>query len=347
MTKKCKKHLYERLSHNNIPFLALVEREITKVNAKLAKDFYDENLYFDSEDIKLFTGGKKLRSVLFILSARLNLSKNTRYYRGSKIISTAAAIELFHTASLIHDDIIDKSEERRGCITISLRKGDEIALLAGDMHFTGAIRLLVSSINDLRDIKLLKYFTEAMYNTCRGEMEDFLTKFLPDLKLLREQYFRNIRNKTAALIALSCEAGAIVAGADTKKMFAMKQYGNYLGLAFQVIDDILDFTGNKDVLNKSIMRDLMERRVSLPIIYALESLPKENIVRNILEGHIRDSNSIIEAAEVIIKSDGICRAYDDASLMTKKAISSLSIYPSNKYKKALEELALFVVKRQF
>ncbi len=327
-------------------FQKLTDKEIIRVDIKLGKVFQKQDPFLQTDDFKVFTRGKKLRPMLVILTSQLHLQDQKNGYLSGKIISMAAAVEMVHMASLIHDDIIDKAVTRRGGPTINYTKGNDLALLVGDLQFVEAMKLFTDSVGDMNEFGFLKRFLKTGYKVCRGEIEEYTMKYSPDFKLLRQKYFQNSKNKTAELISFSCELGAFLAKGSKEQIARMKRYGLYIGLAFQIMDDILDFIGDEKTLKKPILRDLSEKRMSLPIIYAMESLPGNNIVKKIIESREHNEEDITRGAEMIINSNALHRAYKDALSMTKKAVSQLADYPESKYKSALEELASFIIERR-
>ena len=324
-------------------YLVLTRKEVAEIDAKLEQLFQKQSQYLDQHDSALFTKGKKLRPILLILTAKLNAPDLPQDYIDDKIISIATSIEMIHIASLVHDDIIDRAVERRGAATVNRTQGNGFAMLIGDLQFSEAMNLFVNSLQYQKDLKLLKSFLKTGYNLCLGEIEDYLAKPVLDTKLLRQRYYQNIQNKTAELIEFCCEAGGSLANGTKQQIDLMRNFGRNFGLAFQIIDDILDFIGDEDLLGKPTLGDLTQKRISLPMIYALESLPERNLVRDILEGHATSSDDIIEAARLIIHSNGIHKAYDDACLFKERAISALDNYPKSKYKTALEEMLSLVL----
>lgn len=327
-------------------YLELTRKEVAEIDAKLDQLFQKQSRYLDQHDPALFTKGKKLRPILLLLTAKLIAPDLHQDYIDDKIISIATSIEMIHIASLVHDDIIDRATERRGAPTVNGIQGNGFAMLIGDLQFSEAMNLFVNSIQYQKDLKLLKSFLRTGYNLCKGEIEDYLAKPVFDTKILHQRYYQNIQNKTAELMEFCCEAGASLANGNRQQIDSMRKFGLYFGLAFQIVDDILDFIGDEGTLGKPILRDLTQKRISLPMIYALELLPKKNLVKDILEGNSNSSDDIVEGAKMIIHSEGIHRAYRDACMMKTKAESELANYPNNEYRKALKEMLSFILERK-
>ena len=326
-------------------FQELTRQEMEKVDDLLSELFNSQQPYYDKIDISIFSDGKQLRPMLLLLSAKMHLSTRINNMTISEsIISAAAGIELMHIGSILHDDIIDNAANRRGYPTISSRNGNGMALLLGDLQFAGAVKFLIDSIREMENVNLLRRFIDTAVLVCQGEIDEYLTAYSSENLLTR--YFDIIHNKTAVLISLSCEAGAILTKAEEQEIRAMKDYGRDIGLAFQIVDDILDFVGSDAIIGKGILSDLSNKRFSLPILYALESLPNDNAVERILRGDQVGEDGLLEASQEVISSGGIHRAYEMACTLTDNAKRTLETYPDTEFKEAFTEMASFVVERK-
>lgn len=204
--------------------------------------------------------GKRLRPILLFLCGGINPAVVDDY----TLLRAAAAVELIHSASLIHDDIIDGAEERRGKPSLNALWGNHPAVLAGDFLFARSFELIASCGN----FALIKVLTRAVSIMCEGEIEQGVHAF--DLRLTEQQYLHNIYRKTAALMEACCSAGARLAGLTDDAVLLLEAYGRNLGLAFQITDDVLDITGEASLTGKPVRSDLREGIITLPLIYLLE-----------------------------------------------------------------------------
>lgn len=220
----------------------------------------------------LESGGKRLRPLLIILSG-----KALNPHCEKKLIAAGAAVELIHMASLVHDDIIDQSLYRRGQPSIHSLWGQKNAVLAGDFLFAKAFDLLVSH----QLFMVLQLMVKAIQEMCRGEIIQSTSLFQTNQK--EADYFQRIDQKTGKLLAACCQSGAIIAQADPGQETALKNYGTYLGYTYQIIDDLLDFTGNSNILGKPVCQDLTQGNLTLPVLYLIQHPEQGPWVRNVIE----------------------------------------------------------------
>jgi len=220
----------------------------------------------------LKSGGKRLRPLLIILCGKAINSHSEK-----NLIAAGAAVELIHMASLVHDDIIDQSLYRRGQPSIHSLWGQKNAVLVGDFLFAKAFDLLVSH----QLFFVLQLMVEAIQEMCRGEIIQSTSLFQTSQK--EEEYFQRIDQKTGKLLAACCQSGAIIAQADTTQETALKNYGTYLGYTYQIIDDLLDFTGNSEILGKPVCQDLTQGNLTLPVLYLIQHPEQGAWVRNVIE----------------------------------------------------------------
>lgn len=220
----------------------------------------------------LESGGKRLRPMLIILSGK---ALSPHYQK--ELIAAGAAAELIHMASLVHDDIIDQSLYRRGRLTIHSLWGEKNAVLTGDFLFAKAFDLLVS----YQLFKVLKLMVEAIQEMCRGEIIQSENLFSTNQDT--NDYFQRIEQKTGKLLAACCQSGAIITGADASIETALKNYGTYLGYTYQIVDDLLDFSGSEETLGKPICQDLIQGNLTLPVLYLLNHPTEGAWVRQIID----------------------------------------------------------------
>jgi heptaprenyl diphosphate synthase/octaprenyl-diphosphate synthase len=279
----------------------------------------------------LKNGGKRIRPSLTLLAGKFH------DYDLDKLIPMAAGVELLHNATLVHDDIVDNSELRRGKPSISNAWGQDCALLLGDYLFAKA-GYLVATTNNLRVIYL---FAETLMTISSGELAQIGIIF--DEKKAREHYYNWIGAKTACLFATSTESGAILSNASETEITALKDYGYYFGMAFQIVDDVLDFIGKEAELGKPTGSDLAEGAVTLPSILYAERYPDDNLIKAIVEN--RDKEKIMLALEKVITSPVIDECMEIASDFCLKAQKTLELLPDCKAHEALSKLAIYIQKR--
>ncbi|MDA8234186.1 MAG: polyprenyl synthetase family protein [Clostridia bacterium] len=274
----------------------------------------------------LSAGGKRIRPLLAICTGRA-LGPLT-----PKLINTAAAMELIHMASLVHDDIIDHSSTRRGKPSLNALWGNQPSVLAGDFLFARAFGLLATSgLNSC-----LKLAVDTIEQMCQGEIEQAVKGF--KLDITEDEYLERITKKTAVLLSASCQAGAMIAKANKETVLALGEYGRYLGLTYQIIDDLLDLTGQPAQLGKPTGQDLQLGNITLPLIILLSNGQQAPLLEEALAN--RNYNKIIE---VIHNSGALEQAQKKAAAFAIMAKSSLTCLTPSPYKDlllALPDLAM-------
>lgn len=284
--------------------------------------------------------GKQLRPVLVLLSAAICKGVT------DKTINTAVSLELLHTASLIHDDVVDNSPMRRGVKSIHEQWNNKIAILVGDFLLAKVISLLT----EIRNTSILSIVSEVGAALSSGEliqMHDGESMWITE-----EQYLRVIQHKTAHLFAACCEAGAVSSGATAKQSHALKNFGMYLGLCFQLKDDVFDYSDVED-LGKPTMNDLRDGKATLPIIISLQRASKEEAtyIKKLAEDltnqspHINLFEAEQEIRSFVLRYDGIRYAYQIMEKYRKKALDALASFPDNKYKESLATLLDYAIQR--
>lgn len=284
--------------------------------------------------------GKQLRPVLVLLSAAICKGVT------DKTINTAVSLELLHTASLIHDDVVDNSPMRRSVKSIHEQWNNKIAILVGDFLLAKVISLLT----EIRNTSILSIVSEVGAALSSGEliqMHDGESMWITE-----EQYLRVIQHKTAHLFAACCEAGAVSSGATAKQSHALKNFGMYLGLCFQLKDDVFDYSDVED-LGKPTMNDLRDGKATLPIIISLQRASKEEAtyIKKLAEDltnqspHINLFEAEQEIRSFVLRYDGIRYAYQIMEKYRKKALDALASFPDNKYKESLATLLDYAIQR--
>jgi len=280
-------------------------------------------------------GGKGIRPALTLLTGKF-YNYNLKY-----LLPMAASVELMHTATLVHDDAIDKSMVRRGKPTIYKMWGEEPAVLMGDYLFAKAGEI----VSDTQNTRVIKLFSQTLATISSGELRQFLDAF--NLEQARQDYFRRISSKTASLFSLATESGAVLSEAPEESVEALKEYGANLGIAFQIVDDILDFAGTRETMGKPIGSDLAQGTLTLPAMLLLKRYPEDNPVKRIFENKDTDRPQNIKLAIEMIRDSSIAKeCYITASEYCTRACRSLSLLPENSSRQALTELARYVIERK-
>lgn len=279
--------------------------------------------------------GKKIRPLLVILSAKACGEVSERSYRG------ATLVELLHSATLIHDDVVDNADQRRGLPSINAVWKNKAAVLMGDYLLS---RGLLIAING-KDFDFLEVITNTVRRMSEGELLQIQKTRKLDID--EETYFRVISDKTASLMETCCEIGALSASDNSEFRVAMRNFGLYLGISFQIQDDILDYEGSFKIFGKVIGTDIKEKKITLPLIYALKqsSSREASNIRKLLKGK-KTKNTIKEIISFVQSKDGIEYSRTRAREYSNKAIESLKVLPASPARHALESLVSFVVERR-
>lgn len=282
----------------------------------------------------LLAGGKRIRPVFVLLAAKFG------NYSIDSIKSVAVSVELIHMASLVHDDVIDDAETRRGRETVKAQWNNRVAMYTGDFLFANAIEY----ITDLQNTYAHEVLSQTMVELCIGEIIQIEDKHY--LEQTVRDYLRRIKRKTAILISASCELGAIASKVDEKTVSHLKRFGYYVGMSFQIIDDILDLTSSDEELGKPAGSDLAQGNITLPVLFVKNDPAIEPLLSDILAGTISDTNRQILLTK-IRESDGIERAKQISNIYLQKALNEVKQLPANSAKKSLQNIALFMSKRKF
>ncbi len=282
------------------------------------------------------SGGKRLRPLLVLLSSKAcGINKNR------ESIKAAAMIEFIHTATLLHDDVVDNSDTRRGSVTAHKNFGNESTILVGDFLYSRAFQIMV----EIGNMKIMEIMSEATNSIAEGEVMQLINCGNPDTS--EDQYMEVIYRKTAKLFESAAKIGAVLAGQSTRIENNLHNFGRELGLAYQIIDDVLDYNSSFEMMGKDIGDDLSEGKPTLPIIYALKRAnPKQEIILRTAISE-KDSSKSNEIMKIIETTGSLALATKKAEESTNKAIHILNKLPNNQYKDALIKLAKFSFERTF
>ena len=281
----------------------------------------------------IHNGGKRLRPLIVLLASR------ACGYQGTDHIALAAIVEFIHTATLLHDDVVDSSELRRGQSTANVVWGNEASVLVGDFLYSRAFEMMV----DVRNMRVMEILSKATNTIAEGEVMQLLNCREPDIP--EEHYLYVIRSKTAKLFEAAAQLGAILSGADAALEQALAAYGMHLGTAFQLIDDVLDYSADSQSLGKNIGDDLAEGKPTLPLIHALRtgSFQQRELLRSALrEGGLEHIDEVMAAIESTGAIAYTARLAEDES---GRAVKALAGIPDSLHARALLDLAHFSVHR--
>lgn len=308
---------------------------------KKVEKFLFNNVQFENPQLKegavhlLEAGGKRIRPAFAILGARFGPQNDIE-----QLLPLSASLELIHMASLVHDDVIDDSFTRRGRPTLRAITGNSFSLVAGDYYFAKALSLL----GCYQEPRIYSVLADVSVEMCEGEIQQIVSTY--DVNQSLRDYFYRIKRKTALLISASCQVGSLAAGADDDTVWKLGKIGHYLGMAFQIVDDILDFISDPKVLGKPVASDLRQGIITLPTICALKDQRVQAELQSIINSKNIDDVKILRAISLIKDVDGIGQAYEIADLYIRKAKKMASLLPENEAKDSLFKLADYIGKRQ-
>jgi len=312
--------------------LILVEEKIT---SKLASNV---DLVSKMIDYHLKTGGKKLRALLTLESAKL-----CGYIKGSRDINLAACVELIHAATLMHDDVIDRADIRRGKKTLNTIWGNQSSILVGDYLLSRCFEMMVEDGN----LEVLKLLSATSSKIAQGEVLQLQHK--GEIDILEETYLKIISSKTASLFAAATKVGAIISGKESKYKEALEFYGKNLGLTFQIADDTLDYNSELKIFGKKIGNDFFEGKVTLPIILLYQKVGGEDKInlKSLFNKTKRNNEELDYVLSLIKKNNIINECYKKAEHFIKLSYNSLSVFDDTKEKNILKNIASFSIERNF
>lgn len=317
--------------------LALIEEDLKNVELRFMEDLHSEvSLIRKVTEYVFCSGGKRIRPALLLLSARLF------GYSGDRHVPLASVIEFIHTATLLHDDVVDNAHLRRGMASANTLWGNEASVLVGDYLFSKSFSIMIA----YGDLRIMEALSAATTMIAEGEVLQLTAS--TDLDITEDKYIEVIKNKTAILLATACQAGAILGNAPPHLEAALKNFGMDVGIAFQLIDDTLDYTSSEAQFGKTIGQDLEEGKITLPLIHTLRNCTSAE----------RDDISAIIGKDALLKEDfsnvfdmvyrygGIAYSLRIAGEYIERSKSRLEVFPDSPEKNALMSIADYILSRQ-
>jgi len=308
-----KQHLHEDLDKVNVVINQAVKSDVALIS--------QIGTYIIS------AGGKRLRPIITILAGK------AVGYDDEKLYSLAAMVEFIHTSTLLHDDVVDESDLRRGRETANNLFGNAAAVLVGDFLYTRAFQLMVDS----GSMRILEVMADATNIIAEGEVMQLMN--IGNTDITEAQYVQVIQYKTAKLFEAAAQVGAILGNASPEHEQALKDYGMYVGTAFQIIDDVLDYSGETEEIGKNVGDDLAEGKPTLPLIYLMRNGSKQvaDDVRHALEN--ADRSSFQKIHDYVVHSDALTYSISEARKAVEQAVASLAVLPDSEVKQAMIQLA--------
>ena len=320
------------------PMLALVANDLNLVNAVILERMQSSiPLIPELAGHLIAGGGKRMRPMLTLASARL------LGYSGARHHKLAAAVEFIHTATLLHDDVVDSSDLRRGKRTANIIWGNPASVLVGDFLFSRAFELMVED----GSLKVLRILSHASAVIAEGEVEQLTAQ--RQIETDEEQYLMIIGAKTAALFAAACRVAPVVAEADEGAELALESYGKNLGIAFQLTDDVIDYASDAATMGKGVGDDFRDGKMTLPVIlaYARGNAGDREFWRKAIGGERQSDQDLAHAIALLRSSGALDETVEHARQYARRAIDALAKFPASKARSALAEAAEFAVARAY
>ena len=333
----------EEVALKTIPLLEPLAADLERVERKMREPVHPEypQLTVALQSL-LGSGGKRLRPALALLAGSLYPADM------DKLVSLAASVEMLHTATLVHDDLIDGALLRRGRTTLNAQWNTGATVLTGDYLFARAASLAAATNN----VRVMSIFADTLMTICSGELRQIFDRHdLPPLdsqeawQKALDQYNRRIHAKTASLFAAATEAASVLSGAPEAQVIALRDYGRFLGTGFQIVDDILDFQGDQEVLGKPVGSDLREGIVTLPVLYFRRERPDDERVVEVVRGGSDDA-LVREVVEAIRESGAIDWAQERAQGFITQSQAALTALPEGHPRDTLHALAEYTISRK-
>ena len=311
-----------------------ISADMEAVNAVIRRQLYSEvPLVNQIAEYIISAGGKRIRPVLVLLVA------NAYGYKGTHHHDLAAVVEFIHTATLLHDDVVDESSLRRGRKTANALFGNAASVLVGDFVYSRAFQMMVG----VRNMRVMQILADATNVIAEGEVLQLLNMHDPDVT--EERYLQVIRSKTAKLFEAAAQLGALIAGASDDAIEAAAEYGRSIGTAFQLVDDVLDYSGNAADIGKNVGDDLREGKPTLPLIYLMQNgtPTQRDLVRACIENG--DEQHFDEILSAITGSGALEYTMQAAEKASERAANAISSMPNSLFKDSLLQLCAFAVHR--
>lgn len=315
---------------------ALIGEDLKNVELQFKKDLHsDVPLIQKVSEYVISSGGKRIRPMLLILSAYLS------GYRGDRHVPIASVIEFIHTATLLHDDVVDNANLRRGLASANSLWGNQASVLVGDFLYCKSFALMVAD----GDLNILKLLANATTVLAEGEVLQLIYTKNPDIT--EEQYIDVVRCKTAILLAAACQAGAIMGGVSPEHEAALREFGMELGIAFQMVDDSLDYSASEEQFGKSIGHDLEEGKITLPLIQALKkcTVDERKQIADVIKKDNIGKDDFKTVFELVGKYGGLDYSLEMAKKYSDRSKKCLDIFENSPEKDALLKLADYIVTR--
>jgi len=311
----------------------LVQEQLPLVETRMRSISIDHNTELEAAiDHLLSSGGKRIRPTVTLLSGGMLDSDE------HKLITLAAAIEMLHTATLVHDDLIDGALLRRGISTLNARWSPAATVLTGDFMFARAAKLAAETEN----VQIIQQFADTLATIVNGEIDQM---FPGDGQISIEEYEKRIFAKTASLFELATRAAGLLSPVDSDVVNDLALFGYDIGMAFQIIDDVLDFTSEQSTVGKPVASDLRQGIITLPAIYFIEQNPEDKDMAHILSGNHYEESVMDRLVASICESGAVDQSLSKAQEFIENSLIILSDMPDNAQRDALEQLAKYVVDR--
>ncbi|WP_341938928.1 polyprenyl synthetase family protein [Marinimicrobium sp. C2-29] len=317
-----------------LPFHQVVADDFEAVNQRILEQLHsDVELVENIGHYLIEAGGKRLRPLMVLLTTR------ALDYQGRDHLDLAAIIEFIHTATLLHDDVVDTSDRRRGRLTANAQWGNAPAVLVGDFLYSRAFQMMVA----IGRMDIMSVLSETTNRIAEGEVQQLVNA--KDPAVTEENYFSVIDKKTAILFASACEVAALLSDASKAQRKALRAYGHHVGMAFQLMDDALDYRGDAQTLGKNVGDDLAEGKPTLPLIYAMENGSPEQ--SSLVASAIRsgDASQLPQVLEIVNATGAMEYTLGRAHKQVERARAQLSGLPDSRYTQAMAEVADFALAR--
>ncbi|MCG3418844.1 heptaprenyl diphosphate synthase component II [Oceanobacillus jordanicus] len=315
---------------------SFLKRDLDIIEESLNEVFQAEHPILHAASTELLkAGGKRIRPVFVILSGQLGR------YQPDRVKTVAVSLELIHMATLVHDDVIDDASLRRGQPTIRELYGNRVAMYTGDYILARALE----EITQIEDTPVHQLLSRTIVEVCVGEIEQIKDKYNWDQGL--RDYLRRIKRKTALLIATSCQLGALVSDLTEAQANNLYKYGYYIGMSYQIIDDILDFTSTEKELGKPSGSDLLQGNITLPVLYAMKDKKFASVLKSAIQANdTLDEEQLGNILYALKNTDAIEQSYQLSELYLQKALKALEELPEGRAKHTLENIAKYIGKRR-